>query len=80
VKVSIKVLKERLENRPQVPPFHFPSWDYPYMRDIKKLEKWVSDFSRVLEQFEIELREKLEEAQNNPSEADAVEVLKKILG
>jgi hypothetical protein len=46
LEVSIKVLKERLESRPYVPAFHFPSWDFPYMRDIKKLEEWISDFSK----------------------------------
>ena len=80
MKASIKNLREKLENRPQFPSFHFPSWDYLYMRDIKKLEQWIEEFLQAFGQFEMELREKLKEVQGKPSEHYAIEILKEILG
>jgi len=80
VKVSIKDLREKIENKPEISPFHFPSWDFLYMRDIKKLEKWIKDFLQAFDQFEMELREKMEEAQSRPSEPYTIEILKGIFG
>jgi len=80
LKVSVKNLRENLENKPQIPPFYFPSWDWLYIRDIEKLEKWIDGFHRAFDQFEKELREKLKEAQEKPSESYTVEILKAILG
>jgi hypothetical protein len=80
MRISINDLARKIQDRPEIPPFHFPSWDYLYMRDLKKTEKWVADFLLAFEEFKIGLREKLREAQNDPSRFSAVEILKEILG
>lgn len=80
MRISINDLTRKIQDRPEIPPFHFPSWDYLYMRDLKKTEKWVADFLLAFEEFKIGLREKLREAQNDSSRFSAVEILKEILG
>lgn len=80
MRISIDDLTRKVQDKPKVPPFHFPSWDYLYMRDIKKLEKWIVDFLQAFEEFKTELREKLKGAQNNPARFNAAEILEEILG
>jgi hypothetical protein len=80
MRVSIKVLTRKIQDKPQVPSFHFPSWDYLYMRDIKNLEKWIADFLRAFEEFKTELQEKLTEAQDTPAKSGTAEILEEILG
>lgn len=80
MRISIDDLTRKIQDKPEAPPFHFPSWDYLYMRDIEKLEKWMADFLEAFEEFKIELREKLREAQNNPARFNTAEILEEILG
>jgi len=80
MKISIKDLTIKIQDKPKVPPFHFPSWDYLYMRDIERLEKWIADFLQAFEEFNAELREKLREIQNNPARFNEAEILREILG
>lgn len=80
MRISIDDLTRKIQDKPEVPPFHFPSWDYLYMRDIKRLEKWMADFLQAFEEFKTELREKLREAQKNPARFNAAEILEEILG
>jgi len=80
MKICIDDLTRKIKDKPEVPPFHFPSWDYLYMRDIKRLEKWMVDFLQAFEEFKSELREKLREVQNNPARFNTAEILQEILG
>lgn len=80
MEVTVKSLKEKSEQVPEIPSVHFPSWDYLYMRDIKKLQAWISDFVQAFGVFEAGLREKLVEAQKESSEPHSIELLKDILG
>lgn len=80
MRISIDDLTRKIQDKPKVPQFHFPSWDYLYMRDIKSLEKWIADFLQAFEEFKTELREKLREAQKDPARFNAVEILEEILG
>ena len=80
MRISMDNLIRKIQDKPEIPPFHFPSWDYLYMRDIQKLEKWVADFLQAFEEFKTELQEKLREVQNSPARFNAVEILEEILG
>jgi hypothetical protein len=80
MKISIKDLTRKVQDKPEVPRFHFPSWDYLYMRDIERLEKWIADFLQAFEEFNTELWEKLREVQNNPARFNEAEILREILG
>jgi GTP1/Obg family GTP-binding protein len=80
MQVSVKNLREKLESTPEIPEFHFPSWDLLYMRDIKKLEKWIADFTQTFEQFETGLQEALKKLQDSPTDSHAIAILKEVLG
>lgn len=80
MKISINDLAKKIQDKPEIPPFHFPSWDYLYMRDIKRLQKWMADFLQAFEEFKTELQQKYREVQNDPARLVAVEMLREILG
>jgi hypothetical protein len=80
MQVCVKNLREKLESKPEVSEFHFPSWDFLYMRDIKKLEEWIADLTQTFEQFETGLREALKKLQDSSPDSRAIEILKEILG
>ena len=80
MQVSVKNLREKLERKPEIPEFHFPSWDFLYMRDIGKLKQWIVDFAQAFEQFETGLQEVLKKLQDNPADSREIAILKEILG
>ncbi len=80
MRISVNDLEKKIQEKPKVPDFHFPSWDYLYMRDIKKLEDWIVDFRQAFEEFKAELQERLKTAQNEPTGFSVANVLQEILG
>ncbi len=80
MRISLADLAKKIQEKPEVPPFHFPSWDYLYMRDIRKMERWMVNFLQAFEEFETELRERLREVQKEPARFSAEDILEEILG